>query len=56
MKKLTLITLIVSLILLFASLTSWILHSNNFSIVASNLAVIILLIKVLWDNRHGLDN
>lgn len=53
MKQTTVITIIISLLLMFLSLVSWILKSTDLSLIAANLATIVLLIAFIWDNRNN---
>ncbi|MDF7627050.1 hypothetical protein OZX65_07275 [Leuconostocaceae bacterium ESL0723] len=52
MKQVTVITIIVSLLLMFVSLVSWILKSTDLALIAANLGTLVLLIAFIWDNRQ----
>ncbi|GDZ85338.1 hypothetical protein [Leuconostoc citreum] len=54
MKKITVYILMLSLILMFVSLGSWILNYPTFAIMASNLGLLILVISYIWENRKNL--
>jgi|GEM_PF-750676 len=54
MKKITVYILMLSLILMFASLVAWILNYPTFAIMSSNLGLLILVISYLWENRRNL--
>ncbi|CAK8054304.1 hypothetical protein [Eupransor demetentiae] len=53
MKQTTVITIIISLVAMFISLVSWILKSTDLSLIAANLATVILLVAFIWDNRNN---
>lgn len=53
MKKASVFVLLISLILMFASLISWIMSQPTFAIIASNLGLLILAISYLWENRNN---
>ncbi|WP_349550381.1 hypothetical protein [Leuconostoc pseudomesenteroides] len=54
MKRITVYILMVSLILMFASLVAWILKYPTFAIMSSNLGLLILAITYIWENRKNL--
>ncbi len=54
MKKITVYILMLSLILMFASLGAWILNYPTFAIMTSNLGLLILVISYIWENRKNL--
>ncbi|CAH1851838.1 hypothetical protein R078138_00429 [Convivina praedatoris] len=52
MNKMSTIAIIISLLLMFVSLVSWILQATDFSLITANLATVILLVAFVWTNRH----
>ncbi|MDF7637552.1 hypothetical protein PT274_04675 [Leuconostocaceae bacterium ESL0958] len=53
MKKSTVTISITALVLMFLSLTTWILKAEDLALIFANLGTVILLVVYLWGNRQN---
>lgn len=53
MKKSDLYMVIIAIILMFISLTSWVLNQSNLAILSANFGVVLLVVMMLWPHRES---
>lgn len=53
MKKSDLYMVIIAIILMFISLTSWLLNQSNLAILSANFGVVLLVVMMLWQHRES---
>ncbi|MDM7640860.1 hypothetical protein [Leuconostoc citreum] len=53
MKKSDLYMVIIAIILMFISLTSWVLNQSNLAILSANFGVVLLVVIMLWQHRES---
>ncbi|ACA82334.1 MULTISPECIES: hypothetical protein [Leuconostoc] len=53
MKKSDLYMVIIAIILMFISLTSWVLNQSNLAILSANFGVVLLVVMMLWQHRES---
>lgn len=53
MKKSDLYMVIIAIILMFISLTSWVLNQSNLAILSANFGVVLLVVMMLWQYRES---
>ena len=53
MKKSDLYMVIIAIILMFISLSSWVLSQSNLAILSANFGVVLLVVMMLWQHRES---
>ena len=53
MKKSDLYMVIIAIILMFISLTSWVLNQSNLAILSANFGIVLLVVMMLWQHRES---
>lgn len=53
MKKSDLYMVIIAIILMFISLTSWVLNQSNLAILSAKFGVVLLVVMMLWQHRES---
>ncbi|WP_349532965.1 hypothetical protein [Leuconostoc citreum] len=53
MKKSDLYMVIIAIILMFISLTSWVLNQSNLAILSANFGVVLLVVMMFWQHRES---